>query len=261
MSYDIRPLSFGEVLDESFKLLRDQFAVLVGICAVLYVPMSLLQSLLVPDVEQGVPTPPSFAFLGVGVLLGILSLLVVLPLTQLAVTRAVSAAYLSAPLTLGEAYGGAYKLYGKYLITVTLVGVLGTLSFLLLIVPGIYFMVCWSLVGPVFVVEGLMGGAALRRSRALVRGHFGRVLGVVLVAGLGGGIVGAGVEAVLGSIPFLGPVLVGGVQAIVAAFGEIVVVVLYVDLRCRAENFDLERLANAVMTDGAAAPPPAATES
>jgi hypothetical protein len=51
---------------------------------------------------------------------------------------------------------------------------------------------------------------------------------------------------VLGSIPLLGPALTGVVQSITAAYTSIALVVLYVDLRCRHEDFDLQLLATQV---------------
>ena len=48
MSYEIRELSFGEILDMGFTLLRNHFAVLFGIAAVLYLPVGILWAWSVP---------------------------------------------------------------------------------------------------------------------------------------------------------------------------------------------------------------------
>jgi hypothetical protein len=245
MSYQVRQLSFGEILDQSFKVLKDNFVVLTGIMAVFYVPYALLMALITPDPAAGAAGIPAWGVL-VPAMLGVLVMLAVLPLSQLAVTRAVSEAYLNTPLTLGEAYKAAVKCYGQYLGTCLLVGLAVMGLMFLLFVPGIYFGVAWSLVGPVAVVEGVFGGAAMKRSRALAKGYWWRTWSVLFVATIIAGIVSAGVGAVLGSIPLLGPVLTGGVQSIAAAYTSIALVVLYVDLRCRHEDFDLQLLANQV---------------
>jgi hypothetical protein len=213
--------------------------------AVFYVPYALLMALITPSTPAGVPQAPDLGIM-LPAALGGLAMLAVLPLSQLAVTRAVSEAYLNTPLTLAEAYKTALKSYGPYLGTCLLVGLAVMGLIFLLIVPAIYFGVAWSLVGPVAVVEGVFGGAAMKRSRALAKGYWWRIWSVLFVATFITGIVSAGVSAVLGSIPLLGPALTGGVQSIAAAYTSIALVVLYVDLRCRHEDFDLQLLANQV---------------
>ena len=254
MRYQVRPLSFGEILDESFKVLKDHFVTLVGICAALYVPFTIVSALVVPATEPGVPKPPSLAALG-PTLITTLIFLSLFPLTQLAVTRAVAAAYLDTPMTPGEAYRGSIKLYGGYAATLLVSGIAIFGASMLLVLPGIYFAVCWALVGPIFVIEGLRGRAAMRRSRSLMKGYWWRTAGVYVLIGLINGLVVAGVQTVLGAVPILGPALSGVVQSVSTAYAEITLVVLYVELRCRVEDFDLQRLANEV---AASLPPPAA---
>ena len=48
-------------------------------------------------------------------------------------------------------------------------------GFLLLILPGIFFALRWSLVIPAAVLERIGLRAAMGRSAALVEGHYGRV--------------------------------------------------------------------------------------
>lgn len=245
MNYQVRQLSFGEILDQSFKVLRDNFVVLTSIMAVFYVPYMLVTSLLRPSSEAGVPNLPDMRTMMVG-LVGALVMLAALPLTQLATTRAVSDAYLRAPTTLADAYRAALKLYLPYMGTCLLLGLALMGLMLLFVVPAIYFGVAWALIGPVAVVEGVFGGAAMKRSRALTKGHWWRTWAVFLVAVVIAGVVGAGVNAVFQAIPLLGPALVGLVQSIAGAYTSIVLVVLYVDLRCRNEDFDLQLLASQV---------------
>jgi hypothetical protein len=51
---------------------------------------------------------------------------------------------------------------------------------LALIVPYFIVLTWFALIGPLIKIEGLGVRAAFRRSRALVRPHFGRVAGVVI---------------------------------------------------------------------------------
>lgn len=254
MGYQVRQLSFGEILDQAFQVLKDNFVLLAGIMALFYVPYALIMSLVTRAVQPtDVPQLPNMATIGVG-LLGMLAMLAILPLAQLAATRAVSDAYLSTPSSLADAYKAGLKLYLPYAGTCLLVGLaLIGLSFLL-VVPAIYFAICWSLVGPLAVVEGVFGGAAMKRSRALVSGMWWRTLGVLFVAGMIAGIVSAAVNMVLSSIPVIGAVCSGAVQAVAAAYTSVAVVVLYVDLRCRHEDFDLQLLAGQVAGTASAQP-------
>ena len=42
MAYDIRPLSFGEILDRAFRVYLDNFVLLFGISAVVWIPSGIL---------------------------------------------------------------------------------------------------------------------------------------------------------------------------------------------------------------------------
>jgi hypothetical protein len=56
----------------------------------------------------------------------------------------------------------------------------------------------------------------------------------------------AGVQLMIGEIPVLGALLWGAVQAICQAYLFTATVVVYFDMRCRNEAFDLEHLAQMV---------------
>ncbi len=247
MSYELRPLSFGEILDQAFKLLRDHFRVLIAITGCFYVPYSLITAL------SRTANAGSGGEFG-AILVGLVSSLVmgaVAPLVQLATMSAVSDAYLRAPSTVGGAYRIALKAYVPYMGTSLLMILALTGLVLLLFVPAIYFGVSWSLIGPLMIVEHTAGRAALKRSRALTKGHWWRTLGVVFVPLFVISFAQIGLSTVLGAIPFLGGALIGAVQATTAAYTSVVLIVLYVDLRCRKEDFDLQMLASQVAAGGA----------
>lgn len=242
MRYEVRQLSFGEILDQSFTVLKDHFVLLVSAMALFYVPYSLLMAPFSKVDQAGLPQTGTLIAAGVGML----ALLIFLPLMQLAASSAVAGAYLKTAPSLGDAYKSGLKLYGPYMTTCLLVGLAMFGLVFLLVVPAVYFGICWSLVGPIAVVEGVFGRAALSRSRALVRGYWWRTFGVMFVVGMVVGLVSGGVNMVLASIPFLGPICSGIVQSVGAALGSVTLLVLYVDLRCRHEDFDLQLLANQV---------------
>src|SRR5215831_12620958 len=91
MAYQIRQLSFGEVLDRAVRVLIDNALVLIAISAIVEVPMTLLSSI------------------GPKVLIvtGLLSLAVV-PLLQAAIAIAITEIYLDRPITIEKAYWSAW---------------------------------------------------------------------------------------------------------------------------------------------------------
>jgi len=232
-------MSFGELLDTAFRILRDHFALIVGLAATVSVPLALLtaRTHVTPHQIQWVP----FA----------LSMLVSLgasPIITVALTYAISEIFLGRLPTIGQSLNVALKLFVPLSGTMLLLylGIAG--GFLLLVIPGIYLMCVWMLTWEVMVIERGVGTGALKRSRALMRGNVWRALGILIV----GWIIVMVVEGTLGliarPIPMLGPLVNGFSQAIGTAYSATVSVLLYFDIRCRKEAFDLDHLARLVET-------------
>ena len=92
MEYNIRQLSFGEVLDRSLRILIDNPVLLIGVSLLLGLPAAMPRT---------------------GVAVGILSLIyvsVVTPLVLAALTSAVSDTYLNKPVTIASAYQEAWSI-------------------------------------------------------------------------------------------------------------------------------------------------------
>ena len=170
MAYDIRPLSLAEVLDRGFRVLRDHFRLLVGIAAWAWIPYGVLIAM----------SESNKTFAG----LAMLVFLIVSPLMYAALIIAVGEVYLDQPATIAGSYRSTRALVVPIVGTFLLLYVLLALALLAFIIPGIYFMVCWALVTPVMIVERRFGIAALRRSRELVKGAWGRTFAILLVAAL-----------------------------------------------------------------------------
>jgi hypothetical protein len=251
MIYEIRTMSFGELLDAGFRLLRNQVVVLVGLAAVLYVPLVFFHDGIESAVSPIEPTSPGevAGVLGMvtsGLLLGLLWLMVVVPVSSAAITHAVSELYLGRQATIGSALRVGWGMFVPLAGTMLLMSVLVLGGLLLFVVPGIYLMLCYSLAWPVMVIERQFGMAALQRSRDLTRGSLLRVVGLAFVVGIFVSVIGGGLQLLLGYLPLVGPLASGVVQAIGAAFQSAFLVLLYFDIRCRKEAFDLEHLARLV---------------
>jgi hypothetical protein len=242
MGYLIERLSFGGILDQGFRLLRDHFKSLTVGFVLIYAPYTALNHYI--GVGQGETVPSAGQLIAFMVLT--LLLLAIMPLMQVTVTIAIADAYLSRPTSFGAAFARARKLFLPYLGTFFLVMFALMGLFLLLIVPGLIFSGYWMLIGPVAVIEGVFGGAAMKRSRALVRGYWWRAVGVAFVSTLLVSLVSGALDFVFSFIPVVGPLLSGVVSGVTATYAAAVIVVLYVDLRCRHEDFDVQLLAQQV---------------
>lgn len=256
MAYQIRPLSFGEILDRAFRVLVDNADILILISAIVWIPERFIASI-----------GPAFQII-VGLIM-----MVAIPFLQAAVTIAVADIYLERRMTIEKAYRSAREIFlpfvGTYLlfylpvfalaIPAGLIGYLaatGNSSFgvvgvitLVVFVPAMYLMNRWSLIGPIMVVERQFGTAALRRSGALVNGVWWRTFGIAAAAGLIVQVPVGILTLIWHSIPILGTLLSALATSVTWAYSITVIVIYYFDRRCRVEDFDLLRLADQIRSE------------
>jgi hypothetical protein len=239
MAYDIRPLSFTEVLDRAFVVLRDHFWLLVGIVAVVWVPYGILFAI-------GGPKAPGLQ------IIGLLMLLLLEPIAYTALARAVADVYLGSSTTVGDAYRSTRPILGSIIGTYLLMYLLFIPLVLLLFLPAVYFMICWVLLSPVMIVEERFGMAALRRSRMLVRGSWWKTFGLMLALGIIAAVPAGALQIFWLFIPFFGPILNAATEAIAHSYSLVAIVIYYFDRRCRTEDFDLRLLAREIQAEGPA---------
>ena len=236
----LRPLGVGDVLDELFAVYRRGFRTLMGIAAIVHIPLAIASLAFVP-LAVGMPqmtrfTPgiqPDFGpmmTMGVATLAVTVPLLVVGSILELSATcYATSAIYLGERPTIAGAYrlalGRFWRLFRLSLIYVAVLLGLSILSFVPVIIPPLlcisipaalvgmtYLLVSWSLALPALVLEDLPGATvALRRSRELVRGAWWRTFMTIAVLSL--------MLLVLQSLAALLVSAVGGLFGVLAAAG------------------------------------------
>ena len=249
------PRSFGEIFSTALDIYRRNAAKLLGLVAVVVIPLSLIGFLIVrvalaPGTRRvniggrvaEVPQPRNLlvALLAVGI--GAAIAIIINSILQAATMRGAALASLGEPVDISDSYRWGMRRFGSVLLVGILIG-LGVLGgLILLIIPGIIFLVMWSVSIPSVVVEGQRGTSAMRRSWQLVRGHFWFVLGVVVVASIITSVVSSIFTRLAGTSDVLAYILNTIGQIITAPFAALVTVVLYLDLRTKSENLTVTEL-------------------
>jgi hypothetical protein len=280
----LRPLDVGQKLDAAIKLTTRNFKTLAGIILLLVGPVQLISFLItvstLPDdyvaggALGGGATPDTDADVSAGFYIGQLIVallgLLVYALAPAACFKAIGSAYLGEQPTIGESIRYALRRLHSILLVFLLASLAWIAGTIALIVPGIYLWVAFSLAVPALMLEGCRGTKALGRSHGLIKDHWWRSFGFLLVAYLLMGVISFMLGGILGAASFTvvdddsisGLVLNGVVnllaQVITTPFIAAATIVLYFDLRIRKEAFDLQLLAHAIggraPTDAAATP-------
>lgn len=176
-----------------------------------------------------------------------------------AIACAVGMQYATGSVDAGVSYSRAFW----RVLTLLMIGLLSfalivlvVVGFALLIVPGIIIltlMIYWSVATQTVVLEGHKPLSALKRSFNLVRGNWWRTfaawaliilvtIGLSLIIGLPlGALTGViGLEGLMGkTIETLVNIIAG---AIIAPIPGIAAALIYLDLRARSEDYDIEAL-------------------
>ena len=213
----------------------------------LYVPVAILVALVAPTLAPG--TVP-WATMGAGRLGFVIGLglytIIVSPIVSAGVTFAIGEIYLGRSASVGQSLRAGTSMLLPIIGTSLLNFICVALGFVLLVIPGVYLMLSFLLLWQVMVLERRYGFAAMGRSRELMRGSLLRGFGITLAGGIIVSVVGGAIGLVVGHVPLLGPIGEGVARAAGVAYTSAVAVVLYFDIRCRKEAFDLEHLARLV---------------
>ncbi len=262
----LRPLTLGELLDRTFQLYRSRFAIFIGIAAVAYVPVFVLQTVTLWAPRVFSPSVRAATLLGFLVLL-VLRLLGVAAANS-ATIIVVSAAYLERTITVGEAYQWVSGMLFRIFFIMIGMGIGIGIGALLLIVPGVILFLMWGLTIPVAVLENTGLGESLSRSRQLTAGHRSRVFVIyllyfVLVFALQMGLAAplgvlvalkGGAAALVAKSPVIalaGAIISYVTVCLVTPVLSISLSLMYYDERVRKEALDIDLMMSA-LGEGAA---------
>lgn len=251
----LRPRGLGEILSAAFDIYRNNAANLLLIVAVVVVPLSFIGALItevaaspkestVEILGQPVTTaePRTFAIVVLAAIIAVAIGVIIWAISEAAILRGAAQATIGDPVDIEASYRWGLRRFGSVLLVAVLVGLMVAVGFILLIIPGIIFIVLLSVSIPALVVENLRGREAMRRSWNLVSGSFWHALVVILVAAIITGIVGGLIGALGGDNWFVRWIFQAIGQIITAPFTALVSVVLYLDLRARREALTADRL-------------------
>ena len=236
-----RPRSATEIIDAAFGFYRARFGDLLVVSVLLIVPPVLLAPL--------APDWLSFLIMLAGNLMYLAGQGAIAILVAAAIERNES-------ITAGE----VFRRLGRRAGTVILVSIASALmmmiGFVFFIVPAFIALAWTAAAVPAAATEGLPAGAAITRSRELVRGRIGHILVTMLLvwlilAALGFGflIVFTLLVATLGTSAVTSPIIGMIVQLLLVPVFPLVGVVatmLYYDLRVRSDGADVAAMIDAL---------------
>lgn len=249
----------GDILTAAFELYRANAAKLITIVAIVVIPLTFVLSLLtqvafkqncdatnvqtIQDVQNVVNNCVGSA--GRSLLVGALGWFIAIAIQQLllgALTRAGALATLGQPVDVESSYRYAFSRLGGLILLALLIALVVGVGFILLIIPGIIFLVFLAVAVPAFIVERLGVTDSMSRSWRLVRGQWWFTLLVIVVTALLTGVVSGILTAIGNGNFFLYWIMSSIAQIITAPFSALVLVLLYFDLRVRHEGLTADQL-------------------
>lgn len=276
----LRPLDFGGIFDQAFKLYTAHWRPLLTMSAVVMVPLGLLSLglslVLFQDLDAAL-TDPGFLEASPEEVLRLLSGAILpslfvgflniigLWLIQGACTHAVAEVYAGRNPTWQDSLAAGFQRLPSLAGAVVMIGLGSLAGFVFCFFPGVWLYILWFVTIPALVAERLGAWEAMTRSWSLIQGTWWRTLGLAVVTSLIVGIVSVALASPSQFVVFSGGSL-SATQAVsqvantiayilTLPFQALVAVVIYFDLRVRKEAFDLTALMGEAGTTPSQAPP------
>ncbi len=211
-------MTTGVLLDRAFRLYANNFALLLGITAVAYVPFYLIMLIFQSSVGFNANGENAgWAAILYFIVFIILWTSIAFPLLAGgAATYAISERYLGHDVAINAALRRGLASFWRVSMAQITVSIRVIIGLMLLIVPGVLWLLSYSLVVPPILVEGQKAVPSLRRSRELMKDHRGKAFAIMVVLILLEAIWAIGISSVTSSIlapnqlalfPFSGPAL------------------------------------------------------
>lgn len=264
---DLRPMSLGELLDNTFTLYKGNFWLFAGITALPFLALMVLRvGVAASGASIGLVRtgriPPGFSpgmllsAITAGIVLGFFYL-VLAGTAQAATVFAVSDLYLGRLASVRGSYsrvgGKAFRVIAVLILTGFAVGI----GFILLIIPGFILLCRTAVAVPAAMLEDSKSMRSIERSMELTKGHAMQIFLIFLLLWCLNYVA-----ALVFQVPFLllqqgamkahetlsfGMVILQNLssflsEVLVAPIGTIAFSLMYYNLRVRKEAFDVQHL-------------------
>ncbi len=252
----LRPMTTADVLDGSIGILKAAPRTIIGIAAIVVVPLELLSAWIQRDnlSDSGLPgawsaaTSTSSPLADVTIATVVLFVLsgIVLSIVAGALGHILSSWYADQNTTTRRALGASIRRLPALVVAWLLVHMIEALGLIGFFVGEIFLMPLFVVTAPAIVIERLGPWKGIRRSMRLTRARYGPVLGIALLIA----IVDLLLTIALTGIGLVFELFDWGwiVDAVCSAGSSLITVpfvagaatLLYFDLRVRSEGLDLE---------------------
>ena len=244
------------MIGAALDLYRRNALPLLTIVALVVIPLAILGAVITALLQPDPGETRSLVFVIAAILVGVVIAVITNAILQAAVLRGAANATLGERVDVSDSYRWGFQRLGSVLLIallVTLALIAAFVPFILVVlaVPALA-LILWvlpfavyvllSVSVPAFVIEGQRGTAALGRSWNLVKAHFWHAVGVILLTFIVAAVVGFILGLIGGDNEVVATIMSIISQIIVAPFTALATVLLYLNLRTRAENLTVTQL-------------------
>jgi hypothetical protein len=276
----LRPMTLGEVLDTTFNLYKRNFWLFVGITALPFVILFIIQ-VAVASFQSAAMVRPASQLQSPGLAAGILAgaviggllvavvYLFLVGAAQAATIFAVSDLYLGRPASVRGSYRRVGSKAFRVILVLILVGLAVGVGFLLLVIPGFILLCRTAVAVPASMLEDTKAIGSIERSMQLTKGFGMQIFLIFLLVW-----VLSYAAALIFQVPFtylagaaakaheslsFGMIVLQHVseflsEVLISPIGTIAFSLMYYNLRVRKEAFDIQHL----MSSLGASPSPSA---
>lgn len=227
---DFNKLPIGSVLGRAFDLLKKNPSLFIGMMVI-----AAIIPIILTIIAYAVPV---FAYLA-SPINTLISLVM-----QGAMAFAVYQILIEHQTSINDAIKRGLSRLITLIIAAIITGIGIGIGMVLLIVPGVFLMLCWFVTIPVAAVEGLGAIDSIKRSMELTKGYRWNILVIIIIVGIITGIIAAVATGIFMGIfgVLLGSVLTALVVCIPTAYVNIVNSVIYFDIREAKEGVSIDKL-------------------